>query len=578
MLASHGRAVKFRTFEPIAYKQLRPGRRIPTACTNYEISGLESVSMLNFSMLPQSRQESGSSLPAVELKPRRLEQWLQTLPERDPAKSVQKLLEAISRLNAKELPHKVRQDLLDVYRPWVNGLFEAFDSSSFQRQAARANKTDQATEDIAALISALADGYKLIVGHQHKKGVSARGNERLRRAIYCAMEQTIHRLLHAYRLYLPVPKHIHHELHWLYRFGEKQRVLYVPVTLEGRQAASESVGKLYKQFLLLCIADPHHLGRQEVLELFRSFSRYATAAQLRRGEDWKSLHGHFVVDLAQDDPPLPLAQASSERQLHDPRVFDTSAVVTAAIRDQINEGVSERHKLNAEWGKRLVAKIVPDFQGISPRKEAREPASRSISVAIGIEAVHYFIGDGKHQLAGHQTDSSTVDIRDARHRLNTLDVTDEAPGGYGLKGGREDLTDTQTGELLGIVEQAQNNVSQSIRLAVVRWIRADDDDSLLLGTELIDAPAIPVSCQKASRRGSTRLLPLACLLLSGTRDGSVPPTLLCPKGIYSEGLSLKLIRGEKTVLVRMNNRVMDTPCFDRFHFQQKKPLDDARPT
>ena len=519
--------------------------------------------MLNFSLLTPLRQESEDGLSAVEFKPRRLKQWLERRGELDPAQSIQELLDATARLSAKDLPEKLRQDLLDVYRSQVNGIFEAFDSDPFRWLPTDDEPSNRLAQSLGDLISALADGYKVIVRRSDKKAVTGKDSERLRRAIYCAMEQTIHCLLHAFRLYAQVTAGTYHQLHWLYRLAEKQHFLYTPVVCGGEPVASESIGKLYKQLLLFCVADPYHMGRREVVSIFRFFGRYATAAQLDQDKDWRKLPGHFMVDLASDRPPGPSAKVDRVRPPEDPRVIDTRAVVTTAIRDQVNQGISDRHRVYAEWAKRLIAGIVPDFQGIQPRKEPRNAAYRRVSVVVGLRAVHRVMEVGRSLLAKASAEQDTTISLPPHHSWTVLN---EAPGGYRLSGKQGALEDGEVGDLIGILEASEGDALDDIRIAIIRWIRGLEDEGLVLGTERIDAPAVPVICRQATKKEA----PLPCLLLSGSEDGRFAATLLCPGGIYTEGLPIEVeARGQK-LMVRLTETIMHTPSLARYRFRHEK--------
>ncbi len=554
--------VKFRVVVPIDKRRLYLYGRGTFAPAKPGTPPEESVPMLNFSLLTPLRQHSEDGLAAVEFKPKRLRQWLTGLTELEPDQAVEQLLKAVARLKAEDLPDKLRQDLLDVYRPEINGVFEDFDSPSFQQLLRADQRNNRLAEDIGHLTSALAAAYKGIVRSCYRKAAGAKSEERLRRAIYCAMEQTINRLLHAFRLYTQVPARTYHQLHWLYRLAEGRQMLYLPVICAGERAASESIGKLYKQFVLFSLADPFHMGRREVLDFFRFFERYATATQIKKDNDWKRLQGHFLIDLAGDGPPIPTVKLDKGNPPSRPRVVDTRAVVTAAIRDQINQAVSARHREYAERGKRLIASIVPDFEGIRPRKEARQPTYRQVSVVLGIEAVHRALTDACAS-EGHTRASSEPS---AAPLLPRWTILNEAPGGYRLSGKHGDLADGQVGDLVGIVEQAGTDFGTGVGIAIIRWIRGLEGESLVLGTERLDAPAVAVSCRPSS--GGPQSQP--CLLLSGSRDGRLPATLLCPTGVFSENQPVEITAADQQLLVRLTDRVMHTPALERFRFRHEK--------
>jgi hypothetical protein len=504
------------------------------------------------------------------IKPKALARWLETLPEMNPSVSVPAILDGLSRLTTLDAPDAARQNLLDVYRERVNRILADYDSARFQQAVRNAEDREHLTGKIAGLTSELARAYKLIVLHSHEKGENPKGKARFRRAIYCAMEQTVFGLLHAFRVYRPLPHGAHRNLHELYRLAEEHKALYVPVSFGDEPAPSQAIGKLYKQYLLFCIADPYHLGRTEVRPLFRSLSRYATAAQLTRKETCRETQGRFVVDLGGDEPPVPCARLQGWESLKDPVILDTTDVVSAALRDQINQAVSRRHRLLAQQGRRMLSHLVPHFQGAQLRQHERRPVQRAATLGIGLYDVHRLLGpEGKlliRAVAEHGSLTAPVAGPPSKRPLllSSWRVVDEAPGGLRLLGPRAALVEHQAGDLVAILDSQAH-----LGLAVIRWIRAEDDETVAVGVQHLRAPAVPVHCAPLDdEAGSAERIP--CLLFSGTRDRRVPASLLTPTGVYSEGGALAVMQSAKTVRVSMGEHLAETAAFDRFCFEMLK--------
>lgn len=501
------------------------------------------------------------------MKPKALARWLETLPEMNLSVSVPEILARLSTLHTLDVPEQVRQDLLDVYRERVNRILEDYDSSRVQQTVRIAEDRDHLASKVGALASELARAYKLIVLHSHEKGENPKRKARFRRAIYCAMEQTVFGLLHAFRTYRPLPHGAHRNLHELYRLAEEGKALYVPVSFGDKPAPSEAIGKLYKQYLLLCIADPYHLGPTEVGPLFRSLARYTTAAQLTRKETCREAPGRFVVDLGGDKPAIPCARMQDWQSLKDPVILNTTDVVSAAVRDQVNQAVSWRHRLLAQQGRRMLSHLIPHFQGTQRRQHERRPVQWAATLGIGLYDVHRLLGpEGKRLLraaADHGGLTPPVAGPPSKRPLplSSWRVVDEAPGGLQLLGPRAALVEHQVGDLVAILD-----TQTQLGLAVIRWIRAEDDETVAVGVQHLHAPAVPVDCASLEEAaGSGERIP--CLLFSGTRDGRVPATLLTPKGVYCEGGALAVMQSAKTFQVRMGQRLAETAAFERFCFE-----------
>ncbi len=173
--------------------------------------------------------------PEVELNSKRLKRWLENLPF-EPANSIREILEALKVFNSQEISTRARLELLHIYRRKINQFFEAYETTTFHQSIRGSKNRDRIKEDIGRLTIELASGYKAIVTQEHGKNANAHTDNLYRQAIYAAMEQTVFTLVHAFRIYGPLPHKAHHDLHQLYQLTEKHKALYLPVTLGNEPA------------------------------------------------------------------------------------------------------------------------------------------------------------------------------------------------------------------------------------------------------------------------------------------------------------------------------------------------------
>lgn len=519
--------------------------------------------MLNLSRFT-SRDRSSAD---VEYRPRRVRKWLGGLPEHDPQHAVGEILAAIVKLNAAEVPADIRQQLLDTYRNSVNGIFEGFETDTSREGTAQGELPHQLPTEVGELIAALAEGYKLIALHGHAEGDDASRDRRYLSAIYCAMEQTVFTVLHAFRTRAPVPNGAHNDLHRLYRLAEKHRALYTPVTVAGEPALFKNVGALYKQFLLVSIADPHHLGAGEMLDLFRFLARYTKATRLTRNEFCDPPEGRFLVDLGGDGPPMACARSDGAPTPRDPVILDTTQVISAAVRDQINQEVSQEHRLLAEHGRHMLSHIVPHFRGIQLRRTGRQAAAQTVRITLGVEAIHHHLrNEGQPPLeAPTEAGSEETGAEPDTPALGTCTVVDEGPGGWRLRGPRRTLASARIGDIVGMARSPGQDGSAPLALAMIQWIRAQGAEDLLLGLKTVNTQAVPVTCRPTAD-GRDRDEAVPALMLSDTQDRNTPASLLVRKGVYVPDKMLRLDYEDRNALVQMSERVTETPCLDRFRF------------
>ncbi len=503
----------------------------------------------------------------AEINPKRLKEWLEQLLPFDPARSIKEILGALRAFNAQELPNKARLELLHIYRRKINEIFDAYETPTFHKSIRTSGKRGRIKEDIGRLTSDLANGYKSIVIQEHEKSTNAHNDQLYRQAIYCAMEQTIFTLVHAFRLYGPLPRKAHHDLHQLYQLAERHKALYLPVRLGNGPAPSETIGKLYKQFLLLSIIDPFHLGRGEALKVFQFLFRYTPAAEIVKEVDCRAQDGLFTIDMSADCPPVACKRSAPEHPPKEHRILDVSQVISLALRDQINENVSQSHRVLADQGRRLLSQLIPQFRGGLERVEPRAPVHWTTRIATGLPSLHYFLRQGPRQIAGDDVDGISVQIIDSVTKmppdLETWTVIEESAGGYRLscKGNASEL---EVGDAMGIIDDEYARVSPHMRLGLIRWVRQDPQGLVLVGIEKAPAIAVPVTCLTEGADPATEST--ECLLLPGPRDHNTPTLLLCPRGVFTTDQTVGINRGRKTLFAQLFERALETACVDGFTF------------
>ncbi len=509
------------------------------------------------------RREAQSS--GIPTNPTRLEQWLKDLPPLDPSHTLKLILEGLQALRAIEMPEKLRLRLLVVVREHINGIFEAYDTQAFWRSLRADRSRSQVAGTVHLLISGLADAFKALVLREHEKGEAPSHDSVYLPVIYCAMEQLVHLMVHTFRVYGPIPARVHAEINQLFKVAEEHKVLYIPVTVGGKPAPYETVGHLYKQFSLMTISDPFHLAQGEALRVFQLLERYAAAAQILKSGRCELPAGHFVIDLDQDSPPLPCSRAPAAGS-DDRRILDLIPVIRAAVRDEINENVSARHKLQADQARRLLAQIIPRFKGMRLRHEPRTSTTRSVAVALAIESVHYSLDNPQRLAERLHEDTAGIQVStlgsesEAKHGLETWMVSDESPEGYKLvKEGRVP-DDLRVGDVVAIVVGEGDPEGPRPELGFLRWMRRESAQRLTIGVNRVAEHPTAATCRPAGKVEGERL----CLIMQAPQSKDIPRTLLAAKGIFHRGERLWITAAGQTFETTMTGRSAETAYLDRF--------------
>lgn len=429
--------------------------------------------------------------PAVERNPRRVQAWVNELPLLNLAVAVPMLLEALENCNAQRMPAKERIALLEQYRKPVEAIFISFDRRRLEQDIPNTTAKDRLKEQLALLFNTLAEGYKLVLLEGHRQGRRLDKDPLLLMAAYRALEQIILGILHAFRLYGPLPPFAYMELHQIYALAEAQGVADTPLHKHD-QDKLRTIGALYKRLMLIAIGDPYHLGEGEAFKLFQALEPIAPLCVIgtQLPETGPEQEGRFLIDLHGDSPPQ-----ACERDgfAEEPRVLDVRGVAAAL------PGYSRSEHLPR------LRRLLPKLSVTQRRSLNRRPVNREIAIAIGITAVHaLLLGRGKSE---------------------RWQVVNESAHGYLLRNnGLESLL--CVGEVLAIRDPRDGDRPM---LAVTRWMRQGKGGHVETGIEVI--PGEP-SAVNVEIDGKEQAIP--GLTLPAAPALGLPASLIVLKGrIYS---------------------------------------------
>lgn len=486
--------------------------------------------------------------PTVERNERRLQRWLDQLPLMNPPAALPALLEALEACNAQRMDGRERLRLLECYRPAVAKLFMTVLQGRITRLRGTPAEREQVVENLEACCLAMAGGYKLVLsGNVH-------GNERqyakqLPLVLLRAMEHLAQGLLHSYRYYRPTPPFALLELHRIYAHAAQTGHLdAVPDNVAGA-GQPISLASLYRQMLLLTLADPYRLADGELATIFASLVPYAPLCRLESGAAWEGAgEGLYLVDMASDSPPRACVRLSSPGDGDDPWLLDATAALKA-MHQRLAQLPAEQRRGSPEAV--LLRQLLPEVAAGERRAQERRNCEDQVLLLAGVEAVHRY-------LAGQpQTDA----VDGAVVEPDLWDVVDRSEGGLQLAGDEGGISHLEVGELVGVVSDAQAT-DQAVSLAVVRWLRRDRDRRLQLGMEIIPGVPAPVRC---GRQGEPAGEAAECLFIP-SQAGGAAATLLAPVELYEPQARLLVQAGNRGVPVCAGTALQQTPRFDHFHF------------
>jgi len=263
-----------------------------------------------------------------------LRKWLQSIDKNATDILIEQCLVKLIRFNSTHYPVKSRLQILGITQHSLAELFN--NEKALVRAAINADEPDLSSlHQLDKLFEEFANGYKLVInGLASRPSLNETESLQVQEAIYFCLKFLAQRLLLAYVQYASPAKGIWREINQIYRYAEEKGLLYHIID----DPASDSSFPvfhcgdfIYKRILLLALAEPFRLMKDECLELYNLCSRWIGACSLfPLGE--LSSRGQHLVDLADDYPPRFVTQDLHWQTL-DGRLIDITEVIGRVEQD-----------------------------------------------------------------------------------------------------------------------------------------------------------------------------------------------------------------------------------------------------
>lgn len=549
------------------------------------------------------------SLSCCEPSPRDLKLWIAGLPKANLGETARQLYQCLIEVNQLVTPPDNRLKLLELLRVEVHFICHHLERHFLNQAIVLDERPRKIANLCQALQNHLAAGYKLIIT-QDLPQASARErrrerNERLVVALQRATYALCGPLVRANQLYCPVPEGLWLELHQLYQIAHACRLHRLVVRDPLAHVAGLSVEQTYLIALLLGCSRCNQMRQNSIARLAEALEAWTSLARLQDADAPGSI---FVVTPQVDGPPRykTLSQGSDQHGLLGlnplPLVdaIREYLLLPAAERGQARLPVPEGFNLD------LLQHLASAWGDIAERTFQRTPGQGSLTLCIGMSALHYYLAGGKtfsevlrrpEEAKSAAFDTSAPRTKDIwngafdaqpgqdhdqiyeeiqyvrpgeeRHPQKTecyptyeLAIVNHSPGGYCLKWPKEVPSQLQAGELLGI----QDSPEQPWCIAIVRWIRQVRGGGTQMGIELIAPHAQPCGLQLL-RKDEQNSCFLRALLLPEISAISRPATLLAPRLPFQEGNKVVInLNGEERQAV-LSRKQTGNSSFNQFEYR-----------
>ncbi|WP_437882644.1 molecular chaperone [Pseudomonas sp. LRF_L74] len=549
--------------------------------------------------------------------PRDLKRWIAGLPKANIGETARQLYQSLVELNQVITPVDIRLQLLELLRPEVYFVCTHLERHFLNQSIVLDERPRKVANLCQALQNHLAIGYKLIITR-----VADRFSKDRAQILAAALQRASHSLygplVRSSQLYCPVPEGLWLELHQLHaiarQFGLHKGQIADRLAQDGKGLSQEQV---YLAALLLGCARCNQLRQNSIARLAEALEGWSLHARLLPADDPYSL---FAFLPQQDGPPRYRSLFKDGERQHmlglDPHqlVDSIKEYLLTDAKDRndkllrVPENISEDllQHLGSAWG------------DIAARTFQRNPGRGSLTLCIGMSAVHFFLGGKRsfsdqlklpeapqsvqfkpvsgapdiwsnafdaqpgnndwenglpfEEIKYHKpiADEPEQDKQGDAYPLFELGIVNHSPGGYCLSWPKEVPGQMQAGEVIAI----QDTPGQAWSVGVVRWIRQVRGGGTQMGIELIAPLAQPCGLQLVRKSEQSSQF-LRALLLPAISAISRPATLITPRLPFQESNKVTInLNGEETraILVR---RQTSTGSFSQFEYRK---LDEENTT
>ena len=496
------------------------------------------------SLLLTTPEQHGFQDPTLELDARRLHDWLSGMPAMNTGESVRQVLLALEPLNEQQLDVVLRLQLLDVYRPFVQRLFDSAEPIRLRQQPLSRQQRQNAVDDIERLCLAMANGYKLVVKAMYAAGQQESDRLSFGRVVRAAARQLAAALLHSYRYYRPEPPFVFLELNQLYRLARHHGVHdYLD---DSEVGSTISLAVNYQAICLLALVDPFAAEEGQADLYYRSLLQFAPKTRIVPGNSWQGVpEGLFFIDLMSDSRPRHCVFLVSPVEGDDPYLIDARPALQLMHKTLVALS-QERRRQRSEAA--ILKYLLPEVTPRDKRRSRRHLGGSWIDVVLGLDAIHEW-------LLRHKED----DAPEPQHWV----IRDRSERGYRLGWKESSASVLQVGDLVCVVADGEKPDS-AFRLMAIRWVRDERDKGTELGVEAFEGVPAPVELELEDEEG-VKIQRKALFIPSSGEQGSAA-RLVAPAGLYAHKRPMLIHVGDREVKVVCAERIEQTAEFDCFEF------------
>ncbi len=373
-------------------------------------------------------------------------------------------------------------------------------------------------------------------------------------------------IIEYFRARRAAPRSMWLELHGYFSTAEEWNLATQPVVDSLKEGGyPQSAAEAYCCVLLIDLSNPYGRSPREFEWICRWADQYASLTEIMPvfgGTDAKT----YAVDLNCDCGAKPLevfARSPHLRRLGSARLASEIERVVAGLKqglspEQLGLG-ADCHPVSA--GRLMLQLYKPWCHAANPRRFPRRAGEGEIDVALGFEAMHFFISGAEFvqpppaRIYSHSDfvdiatfgerahDGAGLAVRQASVRANYptqhWEMLDQSVMGYRLRAPRN-IEPVEHSHILAVFGPD----SEHWRLARVSWLMVEHDGHLLTGLHVLPGTPRAIALRPLAEEGAQAERFIRGFLLPAVQVMGEEATLVIPRGWFQPERKLEIYLNE----------------------------------
>lgn len=337
---------------------------------------------------------------AFNIRPRKLATWINALPRANLGETAKQIYTVLQETNQLAYPYHDRIRFLETLREPIDYVTSSMKKHFIGISLPLPDKSQKIATITKEIFSNMAQGYKIALEDMLANNLIIFDKKMLATLAHRSVSYIGQNILTHYQSYSPFSPSQWTELHKLYLFAEKRKLLKTKVRDDQNTYVQKtSISTEYTRILLLSLSSPYNLRQGESGKIYGALERWLTQPIIHRLTANDENKDKFIDNLSQAQAPTALSLALAEdiidtKQL---RIIDTQDIAEKLefeLKNTEDVGLSTITTIDAmhpDLSHDLLHRLLIAWGVASKRHFPRTDKHEEIKITIGLSAAHQLI-------------------------------------------------------------------------------------------------------------------------------------------------------------------------------------------